>query len=254
MARVRPYYAEGGLSAAFYDVVTAADPGAADDVDLYAGLAAPGASVLELGCGAGRIAFALAERGFRVTGVDISPAMLAKAEARLRAAPAEVSARVAFRRGDMTALSFPGAFDLVLCAYFTLAHAPAGAAWRNAFAGMAQRLAPAGLCAVHLPLVELMRGPAPDPRRVVLDQPLPAGGRLQLHVLERRFREDIGRFDQVIEYVERDARGAVLRRSAERLTYYAADPRPFAAAAGLTPDRPPQRLGGTGEVWVFRKG
>jgi hypothetical protein len=46
----------------------------------------------------------------------------------------------------------------------------------------------------------------------------------------------------------------VLRRSAERLTYYVADPTPFAAAAGLSLARAPIRLGGVGDVWVFRKG
>lgn len=37
----------------------------------------PGASVLDLGCGGGREAFALAERGFAVTAVDYTPAFVA---------------------------------------------------------------------------------------------------------------------------------------------------------------------------------
>jgi len=44
----------------------------------YVAAAVPaGADVLDLGCGAGRLAMALAARGHRVVGVDISPAMLA---------------------------------------------------------------------------------------------------------------------------------------------------------------------------------
>jgi SAM-dependent methyltransferase len=254
MARTRPYYADHSLSAAFYDVVTAADPGLAGDVEIYAGLVPPGGSVLELGAGAGRIAFALAERGHVVTGIDLSPAMLARAEVR-RAAAADIAGRVEFRRGDMTAIELKRTFDLVLCPYFTLAHVPAGAAWKNTFAVMARHLAPGGLTAVHLPLRGVMQSLGPiDPAQVVLDQPLAGGGRLQLHVRERRYRDDIGRLEQVIDYVERDSRGAVLRRSAERLTYYVADPLPFAAAAGLTPDRPPIPLGGAGEIFVFRAG
>ena len=58
---------------------------------------------------------------------------------------------------------------------------------------------------------------------------------------------------QVVDYVERDAGGRILRRGPERLTYYVADPEPFAAAAGLNLERPPQRLGGVGDVWVFRR-
>lgn len=254
MARVRPYYADHSLSAAFYEVVTAADRNLAGDVDIYAALAPPGGTVLELGAGAGRLAFALAERGLAVTGVDLAAPMLAQARAKLAAAAPEVAARLEFRLGDMTALDLKRSFDLVVAAYFTLAHVPAGAAWRNAFAVIARHLAPGGHAAVHLPLVELMRQPGPaDPNAAVFDQPLAQGRRLQLYVRERRFREEIGRLDQVIEYVERDPAGGVLRRSAERLTYYVADPTPAAAAAGLAPARPPQRLGGVGDIWVFRK-
>jgi hypothetical protein len=53
--------------------------------------------------------------------------------------------------------------------------------------------------------------------------------------------------------VERDAQGRIVRRSAERMTYFIADPQPFAHAAGLTLDRPPEPLGGVGDVWVFRR-
>lgn len=254
MTRARPYYAGQSLSAAFYEVITAADGQLAGDVELYAALAPAGASVLELGAGTGRVAVALAERGCRVTGVDLAPAMLAQARARQAALPAEIAERLEFRQGDMTALDLKRTFDLVICTYFTLAHVPAGAAWRNAFAVMARHLTPGGAAAAHLPLVAAMRLPGPPPEALALDQPLPGGGRLQLHVRERRFREDIGRLDQVIEYVERDAAGRVVRRSPERLTYYVADPTPFAAAAGLEPLRPPARLGEVGEIWTFRKG
>jgi SAM-dependent methyltransferase len=254
MTRVRAYYADQSLSAAFYDVVTAADTSLAGDIDLYAGLAPAGGSVLELGAGGGRIAFALAERGHPVVGVDLAPAMLKRARTRLAEASAEVARRLEFRQGDMTALDLKRTFDLVICPYFTLAHVPSGAAWRNTFAVIARHLAAGGAAAVHLPLADLMRLPGPaDPDTPVLDEPLPAGRRLQLHVRARRFREEIGRLDQVIDYVERDATGRVLRRSPERLTYYVADPLPFAEAAGLSLARPPTRLGGVGDVWVFRK-
>ena len=254
MTQARPYYADKGLSAAFYDTVTAADARLAGDIDLYAGLMPPGGSVLELGAGTGRIALALAERGYSVVGVEIAPAMLAQAEAkRAELAPA-VAARVELRRGDLAALDLKRRFDAVVCGYFTLAHLPRGAAWRNAFATAARHLGEAGLAAFHLPLKEIMQAPGPaDLSLPVLDQPAPTGGRLMLYVRERTFREELGRLDQVIEYVELDARGQVLRRSPERLTYYWADPRPLAQAAGLALDRDPVPLGGVGEVWVFRK-
>lgn len=254
MAPVRPYYADKSLSAAFYDVVTAADTRLVGDIEIYAGLAPAGGSVLELGAGAGRVAFALAERGLSVTGVEIAPAMLARAEAARADLPAEVAGRVELRRGDMTALDLKRTFDLVICPFFTLAHVPAGAAWRNTFATAARHLQVGGLAAFHLPLAEIMRRPGPPPSTPVMDLPLAGGGRLNLYVRERSFREGIGRLDQVIAYVERDAKGAVVRQSEERLTYYLTDPEPLAAAAGLIRDRDPIAHGGVGEIWVFRKG
>lgn len=253
MAKIRPYYADGGLSAAFYDVVTDADARLRGDAEVYADLAAPGARILELGAGTGRLTLELAARGFSVCGVEIAPAMLAQARARLAETPGEIAARVELVRGDMTALDLKRAFDLVICPYFTLAHVPTGAAWRNTFATAARHLAPGGLAAFHLPRLEVMRAPGPsNPDLPVMDQPLPDGRRLRLHVRERAFKEGVGRLDQVLDYVVVDAAGRVVARSAERLTYYMADPQPAAEAAGLVLDRPPIPLGDVGDIWVFR--
>jgi len=254
MAAVRPYYSAGSMSAAFYDVVTAADARLAGDVEIYAGLAAAGTSVLELGAGSGRITAALAERGFAVTGVDLSRAMLVQAERRRAALAPDAAARISLRLGDMTALDLKRTFDLVVCPYFTLAHVPAGQAWKNGFRTAARHLADGGLAAFHLPRLELMsRATPPDPDAVVLDEPLSGGGRLRLRVKAREFRPGVGRLEQVIEYEELDARGASLRRSAERLAYYMADPIPLAQSAGLAPDRDPIPLGDVGDIWVFRR-
>jgi hypothetical protein len=154
----------------------------------------------------------------------------------------------------MTAIALRRTFDLVICPYFTLAHVPRGTAWKNTFATAARHLKPGGLAAFHLPLAEIMSLPGPqDLELPVLDEPTPTGTRLRLYVRERSFRQDLGRLDQTIEYVELDGRGAVIRRSLERLTYYHADPVPLAAPAGLTPDRAPIPLGGVGEIVVFEK-
>jgi ubiquinone/menaquinone biosynthesis C-methylase UbiE len=59
-----------------------------------------GGTVLDLGCGNGRVALALAARGFAVGGLDISPSMIE--EARAAAAAAGVDAR--FRVGDAVKL------------------------------------------------------------------------------------------------------------------------------------------------------
>ncbi|PKP83996.1 MAG: magnesium protoporphyrin IX methyltransferase [Alphaproteobacteria bacterium HGW-Alphaproteobacteria-2] len=57
-----------------------------------------GARVLDAGCGAGPLSAELAARGAEVVGVDISPALIRIAEARLDPA---LAGRVHFRSGDM---------------------------------------------------------------------------------------------------------------------------------------------------------
>ena len=251
--KARPYYAPGSLSVAYYDLITSADTRLAGDADAYAALAAPGAAMLELGAGTGRLTADLAGRGFQVTGVDIAAPMLALAQARVATLPADAQARVVLRQGDMTALDLKATFDLVICPFFTLAHLPAGAAWANTFATAARHLQPGGLAAFHLPRLEIMRLPGPPPDRAVLDLPIEDGRRLRLYVRERTFREGINRLDQVLDYVVLDATGRELQRSPERLTYYVADPEPFAAKAGLALDRPPIDVGGVGDIVVFRR-
>jgi SAM-dependent methyltransferase len=66
----------------------------------------PGQLVLDLACGAGRHAAELERAGARVIGLDLSPAMLHRAQRRVRAP---------LVRGDMRALPFrPGTFGLVV--------------------------------------------------------------------------------------------------------------------------------------------
>ncbi|QDQ10053.1 class I SAM-dependent methyltransferase [Streptomyces spectabilis] len=76
------------------------------------GVIAPGRA-LDLGCGPGRNALHLAARGFSVDAVDLSPAALAWAGERARAAGADVR----FHHGDAFALgpdALPGPYDLVV--------------------------------------------------------------------------------------------------------------------------------------------
>jgi SAM-dependent methyltransferase len=58
------------------------------------------ASVLDVGGGAGHQSFPLAQAGYEVTLLDPSPAMLEKAEQRLRRLPAEAQARVTLVEAD----------------------------------------------------------------------------------------------------------------------------------------------------------
>lgn len=69
-----------------------------------------GHTVLDVPCGAGRIAVHLAKAGCQVTGVDLSPEFVARARRRLRRQ--HLPGR--FLRADMRELDFEGKFDAVI--------------------------------------------------------------------------------------------------------------------------------------------
>lgn len=77
--------------------------------------AQPGARMLDLACGLGWLAIPLALRGFRVTGFDLSEALLARA----KLAAAQAEAQIDWVRGDMRSLpaEWSDRFD---CVTFTL--------------------------------------------------------------------------------------------------------------------------------------
>src|SRR5207245_3759298 len=69
----------------------------------------PGKTVLEIGCGTGTNAIALARRGYRVTAVDFVD--MAVRRAREKAQQAEVE--IDFRVGDATRIGLGGPYDVV---------------------------------------------------------------------------------------------------------------------------------------------
>lgn len=73
-------------------------------------------SVLELGCGTGRVTMPLAHEGVRIVGVDRSGEMLARA--RRRVARQRRGVRPTLVRADVRALPFPGgSFPMVMAPY-----------------------------------------------------------------------------------------------------------------------------------------
>jgi SAM-dependent methyltransferase len=71
----------------------------------------PGASVLDVGCGTGRHSIELARRGYKVTGVDISPGMLKEAARRAE----QTGVHVEWIQQDATKLKLDSCYDACIC-------------------------------------------------------------------------------------------------------------------------------------------
>jgi SAM-dependent methyltransferase len=95
--------------------------------------AAPdGARVLEVGCGPGHLSTRMGRHGFEVTGLDLDPAMIARAQANASRAGNRGGRRPSFLVGDVAALAFPDrSFDLVVST-LSMHH------WADPTAGLAE--------------------------------------------------------------------------------------------------------------------
>src|SRR3569833_1188605 len=101
----------------------------------------PGTRVLDVGCGVGRWSRMLAARGASVTGVDLSPTMIAQAQQRARAEG--VADRCSFHVQDLSRLQVDGRFDVVL-GVTVLQHILDPGLLRDAIERMRGHLAPGG--------------------------------------------------------------------------------------------------------------
>jgi glycine/sarcosine N-methyltransferase len=127
----QPFYAAW---AEHYDAVFPVGPKARF---VAAHIPGPG-RLLDLGCATGGVDFALAELGYRVHGVDLEPALVARAAARLEREP---SPKLGFAIGDMLALPAPAQpYDGVICLGNTLVHLMERADRAAALRGMAAQV------------------------------------------------------------------------------------------------------------------
>lgn len=147
---------------AFYDLLYA-DKDYAAEADYVARVLGPARSVLELGSGTGRHARLLADRGFDVLGVELSPEMAA--EARRRSCDARPSAgSFTCEVGDLRAFRAGRTFDAVISLFHVVSYQTRNDDLAAAFETAAVHLAPGGLF-----LFDVWHGPAvltqrPTPR------------------------------------------------------------------------------------------
>jgi len=99
-----------------------------------------GALVLDLGCGSGRHAMELAQRGFRVTAADLSPRLLQIA----RETACAGNARIDFVRADMRRLPFGRRFDAVAQMFTAFGYFESDAENAGVIRQVAESLKPGG--------------------------------------------------------------------------------------------------------------
>jgi SAM-dependent methyltransferase len=149
---VKEIFLGGGLSVRLYDRMYSGEirlSSVAGDVDFYVRQARiTGGPVLELGAGTGRVAIPLANAGFAVTGLDLSPHMLRIAKRKVAALPPR--GRIQFVRGDMRRFSLGRQFRLILIPFRAFQHLLTVEAQKLCLGCVRRHLAPGGRFIVDL--------------------------------------------------------------------------------------------------------
>lgn len=130
----------------FYDIAVPDWPG---EIDFYKSMALEvkeqAGSILEVGCGTGRVALRLAQEGYPVVGLDLSPTMLAVARQKSHGLP-----NVRWVEADMQAFELGERFDLILIPGHSFQFMLTPADQVACLACIRRHLAPGGKLVVHL--------------------------------------------------------------------------------------------------------
>lgn len=112
---------EYSFSSDFYDYIPVYND--RSDIDFYVEQAEKtDGSVLELGCGTGRVLIPVARTGRRITGLDPSAAMLDICRRKLKEEDAEIRERVTLIDGDMRNLNLDRKFSLITTPFRSFQH------------------------------------------------------------------------------------------------------------------------------------
>ncbi|MEQ9330002.1 class I SAM-dependent methyltransferase [Thalassobaculum sp.] len=172
-----------------------------------------GSPVLELGTGTGRVLLPLAEAGYEVWGLDLSPAMLAVAGRKLAARP-ELAGRARLIEADMTGFELGHRFPLALIPARAFQHVLDPYRQQAALTCIRKHLEPGGHLVLDLfdPRLDTVveGGPKPVPVRERHDPD--SGKLLRRTVIERRCDPMRQTIEESLRFDEVGPDGGVIRR------------------------------------------
>jgi glycine/sarcosine N-methyltransferase len=135
----------------YYDFIFPVDPGA---VEFLAARVLPGSPSLDVACGTGGHAVALARKGHPVTGVDLDASMIERARRKGRGLPVRFEVRDMTGLAEGPDLDSPSAgespFGLVYCVGNSLVHLDSGETIRLALSGWRALMAPGGRLVIQI--------------------------------------------------------------------------------------------------------
>lgn len=195
-------------AAKFYDL----SPGVPADVPFYQALIpSPMATVLELGCGTGRVTMPLAAHCCLIYGIDLSPAMIQQCRDKLAKARPPIE-NVSVSEGDITDFNLGRKFDLIIAPFRVLQNLETDVEVEGLFRCIGRHLAPNGTAILNVfrPSMgpdELRTRWVSPGERLEWEAPY-EGGRLTCH--DRRLRVDEQHGVLYPDLVYRRYEGAVL--------------------------------------------
>jgi len=145
-------------------------------------------TILDLGCGTGGHAVILAKRGYEVTGVDRSSAMLEIARKKAKGEGLNIK----FIKGDITCISFDEKFDAVISMFAVMSYQTSNSAIASVCKLVKESLGPEGLF-----MFDCWHGPA-----VLSDRPTHRIKEINLNNRERIIRFTQPEFDIINHIVK----------------------------------------------------
>jgi len=222
MEETRRFYQTASLNVETYDERTVADATPIEgDVEFFVGQAREvGGPVLELGAGTGRVTWPLAQAGFEVVGVELSQAMLARAEAKSATMPEAARKLARFVLGDMGDFQLEQTSALVIVPYRSFQVLTTPQDQRRCLERVCQHLRPGGRLIIDLFDPQLDRC-GPDAAFPSQEQTVrhPTSGNMVKVEVVRHTNDPVKQvLTELWRFTEVNEAGAVLRQEEEVLT------------------------------------